>query len=512
MMSCKQKASLSSRRKSIRFLSLSLDDLIRIFFNGNAIIAVVVLTLITLFLFMEGAAFFTQNQENLRLYRQAGLEYVDYIRRQEGAHSALTRYIGDIRLKALQHFRETENLSYEEASARLADFDTFANNYSDAVMPLQDLLYSLSDAATETKAYYLTLSSPPTGAEVKERTLLFINSTPEYEKVAETFSLRLQNLVAGIHFSLPTEELNQRLSRLEELNADYIRTFPDTLNSLQRWDPLEEIPFYKSISSFLFGREWVTNSFWQDWYGVVPLFTGSLLVSGIALLFAIPLGIGAAIYGSQVASAREQRIIKPSIEFISAIPSVVLGFFGIAVLGQALRALSQIPSLSWIPGFPFTERLNALTAGLLLALIAIPTIYTLAEDALNNVPRSYKEASLALGASRLQTIFRIIIPASLSGLISACLLGLGRVIGETMVVLLCAGNRIAIPDFGLGPAVITEPVHTMTGIIAQEMGEVVRGSIHYRALFVVGLLLFLIALLINYTAKAISRRYTTISS
>jgi phosphate transport system permease protein len=224
-------------------------------------------------------------------------------------------------------------------------------------------------------------------------------------------------------------------------------------------------------------------------------------------VLAVPLGVGSAIYINQFASIREQRIVKPAVEFISAIPSVVLGFFGIAVLGQALRALSQMESLSWIPGFPFAERLNALTAGCLLALIAVPTIFTLAEDALNNVPRSFREASLALGASRMQTIMRIVVPASLSGIVSAVLLGLGRVIGETMVVLLCAGNRIAIPDFSEGLAVFVQPVHTMTGIIAQEMGEVVRGDIHYRALFMVGLVLFLLALVINFFAQKIVQRY-----
>jgi phosphate transport system permease protein len=231
------------------------------------------------------------------------------------------------------------------------------------------------------------------------------------------------------------------------------------------------------------------------------------MVSMIALSLAVPLGVGAAIYINQIATPREQRLIKPAIEFISAIPSVVLGFFGIAVLGQTLRAISQIEALSWIPGFPYSERLNALTAGVLLALIAVPTIFTLAEDAINNVPRAFKEASFALGASRMQTIVRIIVPAALSGIVSAVLLGLGRVIGETMVVLLCAGNRIAIPDFTAGLAIAVQPVHTMTGIIAQEMGEVVRGGIHYRALFVVGLVLFFIALLINFLAQKIVRKY-----
>jgi phosphate transport system permease protein len=231
------------------------------------------------------------------------------------------------------------------------------------------------------------------------------------------------------------------------------------------------------------------------------------MVSAVALVIAVPLGVGAAIYVNQIARPAEQRLIKPAIEFISALPSVVLGFFGIAVVGQILRTVSQLSWLSWVPGLPIAERLNVLTAGCLLALIAVPTIFTLAEDAINNVPRAFKEASYALGANRLQTIGAIIVPASLSGIISAVLLGLGRVIGETMVVLLCAGNRIAIPDFTAGLAVFTQPVHTMTGIIAQEMGEVVRGSLHYRALFMVGLVLFSLSLLINYAAQRIVQRF-----
>jgi phosphate transport system permease protein len=139
--------------------------------------------------------------------------------------------------------------------------------------------------------------------------------------------------------------------------------------------------------------------------------------------------------------------------------------------------------------------------------MAIPTIFSLAEDAINNVPRSFKEASLALGATRLQTILHIIVPAALSGIMAAVLLGFGRVVGETMVVLLCAGNRIQTPDFSQGLGAIFQPVHTMTGIIAQEMGEVVRDSIHYRALFMIGVVLFLISLLVNWLAQKIVRRY-----
>jgi phosphate transport system permease protein len=240
---------------------------------------------------------------------------------------------------------------------------------------------------------------------------------------------------------------------------------------------------------------------------MIPLVTGSLLVSLIAMVVAVPFALAASIYISEVASPRERGFLKPYIEFISAIPSVVLGFFGIAVLGTLLRDLSQVDWLRWVPGFPMPERLNALTAGLLLAFTSIPTIFSLAEDAITNVPRHFKEASFALGATRFQTLIRVLIPASLSGIISAVLLGFGRVIGETMVVLLCAGNRIAIPDFTQGLGVAYQPVNTMTGIIAQEMGEVAQGSIHYRALFMVGIILFLLSLLINFIAQKVVRRY-----
>ena len=276
---------------------------------------------------------------------------------------------------------------------------------------------------------------------------------------------------------------------------------------MRTWSPDASIPWYRSISSFLFGREWVTASFWQDWYGIIPLLVGSVLVSIVALVIAVPLGVASAIYVSEIASRHEKRLIKPYIEFISAIPSVVLGFFGIAVVGQAVRAASQSHFFKWVSFFPISERLNVFTAGCLLALMAVPTIFTLSEDALRNVPRGFKEASYALGANRLQTIGRVLVPASLSGIVSAVLLGLGRVIGETMVVLLCAGNRIAIPDFTQGLGAMFQPVHTMTGIIAQEMGEVVRGSTHYRALFMVGLVLFMITLAINYLAQKFVARY-----
>ena len=457
----------------VRLLGLSFDDAVKIFFGGNAFISVVVLTLITYFLFQEGFGFFGQNHRSLLTYRQAGLEYVDYIRAQESGHTALNRYLADLRLRQFN----------ELVSVRKLDLET-------------------ANVGKTAEAAAVKIDTIDFQAELKVLT----DTLPLYRTANAEFSTKLMASLDKAP-QMPTPELKARLDRLRQLTKDYLATFPATQRLLETWDYTRPIPWYQSGISFITGKQWLTASFWQDFYGIVPLFIGSLMVSLVALAIAVPFGVGAAIYINQMASAREQRIVKPCIEFISAFPSVVLGFFGIAVLGQALRLLSQQEWLAWVPGFPFSERLNILTAGCLLALIAVPTIFTLAEDALQNVPKAFKEASFALGATRLQTIIRIIVPASLSGIISAVLLGLGRVIGETMVVLLCAGNRIAIPDFTAGLAVITQPVHTMTGIIAQEMGEVVQGSIHYRALFVVGLVLFFLSLTINFLAQKIVRKY-----
>ena len=513
-------------KKRIRVLGLAFDDIIKIFFGGNAVLSIIVLALITYFLFQEGIGFFGQNHRNLLTYRQAGLEYVDFIRTQESGHIALTRYLSDLRLRQYNYYVTAQKMSPAAANEALAKFDEFAVQYGDTVEPIRALVSDLTEQASAIKTKFLIAEDKKTerqqllsvgkineAAAVKIETVDFATelkiltgNLSSYKEISAEFAKKL-DVALSLAPKLTTPELTARLDRFNQLTRDYVATFPATTRSLETWNYTRPVPWYQSISAFLFGREWLTASFWQDWYGIVPLFMGSLMVSLVALLLAVPMGVGAAIYVNQISSAAEQRVIKPCIEFISAIPSVVLGFFGIAVLGQFLRWLSQQEALAWVPGFPFSERLNILTAGCLLALIAVPTIFTLAEDALQNVPKAFKEASFALGATRLQTIIKIVVPASLSGIISAVLLGLGRVIGETMVVLLCAGNRIAIPDFTAGLAVVTQPVHTMTGIIAQEMGEVVRGSIHYRALFVVGIVLFFLSLAINFLAQKIVNKY-----
>jgi phosphate transport system permease protein len=314
----------------------------------------------------------------------------------------------------------------------------------------------------------------------------------------------LKNAISGIPAQLPASLTQPEAKRLLKVARKTFPLFIDLLNKapaeLNEWKSDKPVALTRAIGSFLTGKDWITGGEWQDFYGILPLATGSLMISIVALIIAIPTGIGAAIYVNQFARPREQALIKPVIEFIQAIPSVVLGFIGILVLGTVLRDISLLDSLNWIPGFPIEERLNIFTAGCLLALMSIPTIFSLAEDAINNVPGAYAEASEALGASRVQTTFRVIIPAAFSGILAAVLLGFGRVIGETMVVLLVAGNRIKIPDFTAGLGAFFQPSHTLTGIIAQELGEVPMGSVHYRALFVVGILLFAVVLVINATA------------
>ena len=508
-------------RTKTRFFGLTSDECVQAFFGGNALIAVIVLGLITIFLFREGLDFFhEQRAYNLTVYRKAGLEFVDIAKQEETDHTALTRFIANIRMKSLEELTTKQHLTLAAANQQLAPYDAFADKYGDAIDPVRSMVSDWADFATSLKTRYgvaeeaqqsgkvdtsaaaSKLAQIDPGKELKP----LLDGRRAFHAANEQVAKNLHDIVEQLP-AVPTKALQTKLSRLAALTDQYVAGFPKVEDKLATWDYAKPVPFYAAFTSFLFGRDWLTASFWQDWYGIVPLFVGSLMVSIVALTIAVPLGVASAIYVSQIARPAEKRFVKPMIEFISAFPSVVLGFFGVVVLGELIRNVSHVSWLSWLPGFPIAERLNVLTAGCLLALIAVPTIFTLAEDAIHNVPRSFKEASYALGAGRFQTIVRITVPASLSGIISAVLLGFGRVIGETMVVLLCAGNRIAIPDFTQGLAVFTQPVHTMTGIIAQEMGEVVRNSLHYRALFMVGIVLFFLSLLINYLAQKVVRRY-----
>jgi phosphate transport system permease protein len=500
-------------KKRLRFLGLTVEDCIRAFFGGNAIMSIVVLALITYFLFREGAGFFGQNRQNIEVYRQAGLEYVDYLRQQTDDHTALTRYLSDVRLRALNHLAEEKKLSFEDASTALAPFDEFAGKFSDAVEPLRGLVSDLTEQATAIKTKFivngdkreerrqlLAEGKAAEAAAVQIETVDFavelkplLESLPAF-KDGEPRILAQTAAVTAAAPEMPTPELEARMVRFKELTATYLGGLPTVERNLETWDYTRPVPITQAFTAYLFGRQWLTASFWQDWYGVLPLFVGSLMVSFVALALAVPLGVGAAIYVNQIAS-------RPGAAVHQAVHRVHLG----VPLGRArvLRHRGARPGaagavavtwLSWVPGFPYSERLNILTAGCLLALIAVPTIFTLAEDALNNVPARFKEASFALGASRLQTIVK----DHRAGV------ALGHHFGGAAR----PGPRDRRDD---GGAALRgqphrdsgfhrrarghhQPVHTMTGIIAQEMGEVVRGSIHYRALFVVGLVLFVLSL------------------
>ncbi|MDH5299054.1 MAG: phosphate ABC transporter permease subunit PstC [Desulfobulbaceae bacterium] len=253
----------------------------------------------------------------------------------------------------------------------------------------------------------------------------------------------------------------------------------------------EALPFIKHPGlAALIDSRWIPVSFQQERFGILPLAAGTLLVTSIAMLVSVPLSALAAVYIAEIAHPAEREILKPFIELLASIPSVVLGFFGLLVLAPAIKSF-----------FHLQTGLNALTGGLLLALMAIPTIVSVSEDAINSVPASYRNGSLALGASRMQTIWRVIVPAALPGILSAVMLGAGRVIGETMAVLMVTGNAALITANPLSP------VRTMTASIAAEMGEVPFGSVHYQALFWVGIILLTVTFGLNFVARQVSKRY-----
>jgi len=224
-------------------------------------------------------------------------------------------------------------------------------------------------------------------------------------------------------------------------------------------------------------------------YNVLPLFVGSLKVTIVALLFAVPLSVGAALYVSEYAGKRWREIIKPMIELLAGIPSVVIGFFALVVLA------------SWVQHVFGTEhRLNALVAGIGLAFAICPIVFSISEDALRAVPDSYRTAATALGSTRAQMLLRVVLPAAGPGIAGAIVLGLGRAIGETMIVVLATGNA-AILDPSLGHS-----TRTITATIAQELGEVVVGSAHYHVLFALGAILFLVTFVINFAGERIVHR------
>lgn len=246
----------------------------------------------------------------------------------------------------------------------------------------------------------------------------------------------------------------------------------------------EGLSLFKTVSlqAFLSGKDWYPISY-PPRFGILPLILGSLWVTVGAIGLAVPLGVACAVFIAEVAPRWLREILKASVEFLAAIPSIVLGFIGLVTLVPAVQQIFHLPT-----------GLTALSGSLMLGFMAMPTIVSIMEDALTAVPRSYREGAVALGATQWQTIWRVVLPAASSGVIAALMLGIGRVIGETMAVMMITGNAARIPTTFL------QPVRTMTATIAAEMGEAVQGSPHYFALFSIGLALFLITFVINLTA------------
>ena len=244
--------------------------------------------------------------------------------------------------------------------------------------------------------------------------------------------------------------------------------------------------FVETQLSSLFSIRWYPI---EEYYGILPLISGSLIVTLGATLVAVPLGLGTAIYISEIAPRWMREILKPLVELLGGLPSVVLGFLGFLVLSPFLRGFLDLPT-----------GLTAFTGSLLLGGIAVPTVVSVAEDALDAVPRAYREGAWALGATRWQTIWRVTFPAARSGVLTAVMLGVGRAIGETMTVMMVTGNA---PVLATKLGSLFSPVRTMTATIAAEMGEVASGSTHYHVLFFIGMVLFLISLGVNMAASSV---------
>ncbi|MCB9772087.1 MAG: phosphate ABC transporter permease subunit PstC [Candidatus Omnitrophica bacterium] len=255
---------------------------------------------------------------------------------------------------------------------------------------------------------------------------------------------------------------------------------------------LNAMPTFKEVpwKEFLTGKNWNPSSDYNPGYGIVSMIVSTFMVTLGSLVLAVPIGIGTAAYLSDVASPKVREIAKPVVEILAGIPSVVIGFLGIVMVGPFIAKMTGTYS-----------GLNALNGSVLLAVMALPTIVSLCEDALANVPKSFQEASLALGASHWQTLVKVKLQAASSGIIAACMLGMGRAIGETMTVLMATGNAPAFPSGFLNS------VRPMTSTIAIELGEVPYFTTHYHALFAVGLVLFLITFVINMIADIVLHRY-----
>ncbi|MCF8112158.1 MAG: phosphate ABC transporter permease subunit PstC [Desulfobacteraceae bacterium] len=256
------------------------------------------------------------------------------------------------------------------------------------------------------------------------------------------------------------------------------------------------VPIFKEVSviDFIFGKYWYPTASPPD-FGILPLILASVFVTLLSAALAVPLGVMTAIYIAEIASPRVKEIAKPAVELLASLPSVVIGFFGMVVVAPFLQETFNLPT-----------GLNLFNASLMLAFMSVPIICTISEDAISSVPPELKEASLALGANRIESIFRVIIPASLSGISTGIILGMARAIGETMVVLMVAGGAAMIPGS------LFDPVRPMPATIAAEMAEAPFGSDHYHALFAIGIVLFVFNLLFNSVADYVSHKHRQVGA
>lgn len=284
------------------------------------------------------------------------------------------------------------------------------------------------------------------------------------------------------------EGLPSCLSRLTDSIPEIIAFFPEKYLAKDFKGKLLDAEKVK-LSEFFAGKEWFPTAQPSAQLGVLPLILGTLWVSLGAILLALPLGLAASVYMSEIANDKVRSIMKPLIELLAGIPSVVYGFFGLVII---------VPMIQKTFDLPVGE--TGLAGSIILGIMALPTIITISEDAMRNTPRAMKEASLALGASKWQTIYKVVVPYSISGITAGAILGIGRAIGETMAVLMVTGNAAVIPHS------ILEPVRTIPATIAAELGEAPSGGLHYKALFALGCILFLITLIINLTVEFITGR------
>ncbi len=252
----------------------------------------------------------------------------------------------------------------------------------------------------------------------------------------------------------------------------------------------EGLPIFSNTNpwDFLFGTRWYPLAD-PPVFGIAPFFVSTLMITLISTIVAVPVGVACAAYLSEVAPRKVSEMVKPIIEILAGIPSVMMGFIGLALLSPFVQSLFNLPT-----------GLCGLTAAIMLSLMSLPIIVSVSEDALHAVPREFKEASYALGATKWETIWHVCIPSALSGIAAAVMLGVGRAIGETMTVLMVAGNALAVP------ATPTDPMTTMTSAIASGIGNAVRGGVQYQALFAVGLILFILTLGVNIIAERVLER------